>query len=361
MKKVFCLCFAVVILIPRVCAVEELYNVLEVSEVISAAPDASDIEFEENASLENGLLTVAGKLLEGIKSFLAQGVKCVGIICAVSFLVSTVEAFMPPGDNGAMRTTLTLVGAISVTAAAAGSITSVIGMGKEFISGVDTFSKALLPSVAAAEAASGFAGSAAVKAGIALVFSDMLIGFINSVLLPLVYINIFSSAANAATKNPILQKISEFSVKTVSVSLKVLLGAFVSYIGVSGIVTSGADKAALGAAQLALGAAVPVVGGVVSEAAETIMSGAAMMKNAIGVFGMLSILSAFATPFAAMLVNYFTFKAASLVSSPVLSGGISELSSKIAESFGLIIAMTASVATVIIIAVLAAMKSVGVV
>ncbi len=349
------------LVLPTVYAKDELYDVLEVPEVIAAAPGASDIEFEENVSLGNGMFSVVEKVLSGIREFLTQGIRCVGIICAVSFLVSFVESFMPSGDNGALKMVLSLVGALSVTVAASGSITSVMGMGKEFISGIDVFSKALIPSVAAAEAASGFAGSATVKAGIALVFSDALISFINSVLLPLVYINIFAGAANAASKSSVLQKISEFSVKFVSWSLRVLLGAFVSYIGVSGIVTAGADKAALSTAQLAIGAAVPVVGGIVSEAAETVMSGATMMKNAIGVFGMLSILSAFATPFAAMLVNYLAFKAASLVSSPVINGGISELSSKIAESFGLIIAMCASVATVIIIAVIAAMKSVGVV
>ncbi len=361
MKKVFCLCVLLALVLPTVYAKEKLYDALEVSEVISAAPREADIEFRENISFENGLGSVFEKVFSGIRVFLTQGIRCVGVICAVSFLVGFAESFMPSGDNGALKVVIALVGALSVTVTASGSITSVIGMGKEFISGVDAFSKALIPSVAAAEAASGFAGSATVKAGIALVFSDVLISFINSVLLPLVYINIFAGAANAASKNSVLQKISEFSVKFVSWSLRVLLGAFVSYIGISGIVTAGADKAALSTAQLAIGAAVPVVGSIVSEAAETVMSGATMMKNAIGVFGMLSILSAFATPFAAMLVNFFAFKAASLVSSPVLSGGISELSSKIAESFGLIIAMCASVATVIIIAVIAAMKSVGVV
>ena len=60
---------------------------------------------------------------------------------------------MPSGENGALKVVISLVGALSVTVAASGSITSVMGMGKEFISGIDTFSKALIPSVAAAEAA----------------------------------------------------------------------------------------------------------------------------------------------------------------------------------------------------------------
>ena len=360
MKRVFCICILLVMLAPSCFAKNDLYDALEVSEVISGAPKESDIEYQENPSFSDGLSDVFSKTVDGIKRFLSQGVLCVCVIAAVSFLVSSVESFAPIGDNGAVKTSLSLVGAIAVTAAASGSVTSVIGMGKEFISGVEDFSKALLPTVAAAEATCGVAGAATVKAGITLLFSDILITLIKKVLLPLVYINIFAATANAAANNNVLQKISEFSSKTVSVTLKVILGAFVSYIGISGIVAGSVDKAGLKVAQFAMGAAIPVVGGAVSEAAETVVAGAAMIKNSVGVFGMLSILSAFATPFAAMLVNYLSFKAASLVSSPIINGQVAALSSKLAESFGLVIAMCATVATVIIIAIIAAMRSVGV-
>ncbi len=360
MKKIFCICIATVLLVPWCRATDELYDALEVSKVISASPAADDVKYIENPSFSAGVSDVVSKMFDGIKSFLSQGVRCVAVICAVSFLTSSVEAFSPLGDSGAVRTSLSLVGAIAVTATASGSFSSVMGMGKEFISGIEDFSKVLLPTVAAAEATCGSAGAATVKAAITLLFSDILITVINRALVPLVYINIFAATANAAAKNNVLQKISEFSSKTISVTLKVILGAFVSYVGISGIVAGSVDKAGLKVAQFAIGAAVPIVGGAVSEATETVVAGAAMIKNSVGVFGMLSILSAFAMPFALMLVNYLSFKAASLISSPVISGGVAELSAKLAESFGLIIAMCATVATVIIIAIIAAMRSVGV-
>ncbi len=359
MKKFICVLMLAIILIPAASAEDRLYDALEVPRVIESVPDGADIKFEQNISLSDGIGGIFEKIKENISSLLGSGIKCVAIICAVSFLCSSVET-LTPGESSSVRCALSLVGAIAVTGAASGSITSVIGMGREFISGVELFSKALLPSVAAAEAMCGLPSAAAAKAGITLIFSDVLITLISSVLLPLVYINIFAATANAAAKNLALQKISDFSVKIVSVALKVLLGAFVSYISVSGLVTGGADKAGLKAAQFALGSTVPIVGAAVSEAAETVIAGAAMMKNAIGVFGMLAILSAFATPFATMLVNYFTFKAASLIASPVVGGSIAELSSRLAESFGLVLAMCASVATVILISVIAAMRSVGV-
>ncbi|MBQ5777985.1 MAG: hypothetical protein IIV97_04115 [Oscillospiraceae bacterium] len=359
MKKLVCILTFTLLFTLQISAQSEFYDAFDIPHIVESAPGESDIRFDEKISFSDGIRKILGDAKESISSMLGRGVRCVGIIMAVSFLCKCVES-MIPGEDSAVKSSLSLLSAIAVTGAAAGSITSVMGMCREFIGGVDVFSKALLPSVAAAEAVCGLPGSATAKAAITLVFSDILISLINSVFLPLVYISVFASTANAAAKNSALQKISDFSSKIVSGSLKILLGAFVSYISVSGIITGGVDKAGLKVAQFALGTTVPIVGGAVSEAAETVIAGAAMMKNAIGVFGMLAILSAFVTPFAAMLVNYLSFKAASLVASPTLGGGISELSSRLADGFGLMLGMSATVATVILFAIIAAMRSVGV-
>ncbi len=359
MKRIICALFCISVLFSQTSA-SELRETFNMAEVEDAAPEDAEFEFSEDISFSDGILKVLGKIKEGISDTFAKGVRCVAVICAVSFLLSIADSLLTGENNGAAKTTLSLVGAVAVTAFASEQLTSVMGMGKTFISGVNSFSKALLPSVAAAEAATGLVTSATLKACATLIFSDVLIGLINSVLIPLVYVVLFAATANATAKNPSLEKISKLASKVISITLKLLLGAFVSYISVSGLVSASADKAGLKLAQFALGTAVPVVGTVISEAAETVIAGAAMMKSAIGVFGMLTVLSAFATPFAIMLINYLAFKAASFVASPVIGANISELSSKIGECFGLILAMCASVAVLIIISVIAAMKSVGV-
>lgn len=336
------------------------YDALQADELYDALPDdASGIELERDISLNDGLSVIWDKLVRGIGGIFSSGLRCVTTIVAVSILCSVVSAMSVPQDSPAVQTSLSLVGAIAVCAAASGSITSVIGMGRELISRIDVFSKALLPTIAAAEAASGVPGAALAKTGAAVFFSDVLITLINYVLMPLVYINIFAATANAAVKNESLRKISDMSVKVISATLKILLGAFVSYVTVAGIVSGGVDKAGLKTAQLAAGS-VPVVGGIMSEAAETVIAGASLIKNTIGVFGMLAILASCVTPFATLAVNYVLFKAAAVCASPIIGGSISELTERLGQSFGLVLAMAASCVTVIFISIVAAMNSVGV-
>lgn len=50
------------------------------------------------------------------------------------------------------------------------------------------------------------------------------------------------------------------------------------------------------------------MGGIISDAAETVLAGAGMLKNTVGVFGMLAILAACAYPFLQLGVQYLLYK-----------------------------------------------------
>ncbi|MBQ8004399.1 MAG: stage III sporulation protein AE, partial [Oscillospiraceae bacterium] len=88
---------------------------------------------------------------------------------------------------------------------------------------------------------------------------------------------------------------------------------------------------------------------------------AAVIKNTVGVFGMLVVLSACAVPFCSLAGNYILFKVCAVCVSPMIGGSVSELCDRLGLSFGLVLAMAASCVIVIFITIVAAMNSVGVV
>ena len=73
----------------------------------------------------------------------------------------------------------------------------------------------------------------------------------------------------------------------VTVVLSAILILFVSYLTVSGAIAGTADAATVKAAKFTMSSMVPVVGGILSDAAETVLASAGILKNAVGVFGML--------------------------------------------------------------------------
>lgn len=365
MKRFICIAAILLLLAVNASADNEVfdsaYDILELGELEDSKPkDAEEIKLKEDISFDGALPDIWDKVKSAARETVGTGFRCVSVIIAISMLSEIVNALFNGNETPTVRNCVSIVAAIGVTAAASGSLNTVVGMGKSFLEEIDVFSKALLPTLAAAEASCGLPGAAMARSTAAVLFSDVLITLVNYALMPLMYIGIFSATANAATPSKVLAKISDLSVKAISCTLKIALGAFVSYITVTGIISGNVDKAGLKTAQFAIGGAVPVVGGIISEAAETVIAGASLLKNAIGVFGMLSILSACVTPFITLGINYFIFKLASVLASPVIEGNISELTDRIGTSFGVLLAMSASCATVIFLSIIMSMSAIGV-
>lgn len=339
---------------------EEQYRIFEVDDLISHVPDsAKDIEFGETLDFNSGVSMIFDKIRHNFREIFSGGLRTVLTIIAVSVICGSVTGLFSAAEGKSVKTVSSFVGALAVLAVASDDITGIIGMGSAFINEISVFSRTLLPTVAATEAACGMMGSAVVRANIALMFSDILMSLIKNVFLPLTYIGIFVSVADVAAENNALKKIYDISSFVVAFLLKAFLGIYISYISVAGIVSSGADQSGVKAIKLAVGGVIPVVGPVIAESAETVLSGVVIMKNLVGVFGLLVILSAFVTPFLTLILNYFLFKFASVCASPVIGGNIALLTERIAKSFGLILGMCAASATVIFVAIISAMRSVA--
>ena len=96
-----------------------------------------------------------------------------------------------------MRRFLPMAGAAAIAVLSLGSMKSLLGLGTQTIEELDVFSKALLPTLAAAVAASGGIVSAGVKQVATAFFAELLITLIRNVFMPLVYVCAAAAAAEA--------------------------------------------------------------------------------------------------------------------------------------------------------------------
>ena len=84
---------------------------------------------------------------------------------------------------------------------------------------------------------------------------------------------------------------------------------------------------------------VPVVGGVISDAAETMLSGAALLRGSVGVFGMLCVTAICLVPFLQAGASYLCYRAGAAILSPLCSGNLRRLLENIGAGFGLLLGM----------------------
>lgn len=253
---------------------------------------------------------------------------------------------------------VTLTGALAVVLLSAGGISEMIGLGAETIHTMNDFSKTLLPLLGAACAASGSVTAAAVREVGTTLFADILLTCIDQLLLPLVYIYIGAITANAVLHEHSLQKIAQCIKKGITWMLTILLTVFTAYLTISGAVSGTADAAALKVAKFAISGAVPVVGGILSDAASTVLVGAAVLKNAIGIFGTLAVFALCLVPFLQIGIQYLVYKAAAFLAEVVDQAGLSALIGEIGGAFGMVLGMTGACALLLIISMITSISAV---
>ncbi len=361
MKKIICIAIILyTIVLPINAEVSEVYekqyDVLGIDD-LERSSMSEEVEFSPDISLNDGLGNIWRKIKFSIREIFSDGLSFAITFVVISFLSTSVSALF--SENGeVVKRSVAFCAACAVCASATSGITGMMTMAEEFISSLEIFLKALIPTLAAAEALCGSPAAGVAKAGATLLFSNILIHLIRNVFYPLVYMRIFIAAASVAAENETLKKMSALISKIMRSALKIFLGLYVSYITVSGIVSGNVDKFGLSATRLAAGS-VPVVGGIIARASGAVLTGASLLKNSVGIYATLVIASSFVTPFLTMSVNYIMFRGASALSSPMLGNGISTLSDSIAESFGEVLALCASAALVSFISIIATMLSLG--
>ena len=121
--------------------------------------------------------------------------------------------------------------------------------------------------------------------------------------------------------------------------MKLTLTVFIAYLTISGVIGGSADALAVKTAKFAVSGSVPVVGGIISDAAESMLAGAMLIRNTVGVIGMLCIAAICLIPFLKVGCNYLLFKAGAAVLTPVCGSALSGLVAGLSDSMGLMLGM----------------------
>lgn len=253
---------------------------------------------------------------------------------------------------------LTMTGALSITALTAGSLEQLIGLGWRTIAELNTFSKALLPTLAAAVAASGSVTTATFQQVTAVFLVETLLNFMDNLLMPLTYLYIGLLTASCTLPGNCLEILADNLKKLVTSLLTWAVLLFTVYLSVCRIVSGSADGMAVRAVRSALTNTVPVVGGILAQVSESMLVGAGMLKNSIGVFGLLAVLSACAYPFLELGVQYLLYKAVAVLAAVTGMSDLCRLIDGLGAAFGLVLGMAGSCALLLFVAVLSFMSAV---
>lgn len=286
-------------------------------------------------------------------SIVDASIICLSLI-AVAILMSVLNSF-----SGTTQKVVELVGTLFASILFLKSTTSLIQLGIHTAEELSEYGKLLFPVMTSAMAAQGgITASAALYAGTAAL-NAVLTTAISKLIIPLIYIYLCLCIANSAIGEELLKNLANFSKWLMTWLLKIILYVFTGYMGITGVVSGSTDAAAMKATKLALSGFVPVVGGIISDASESILVGAGVIKSAVGVYGLLALLSIFIMPFLQIGAQYLMLKITASACSVFGAKKFTDLLHNFSAVMGFLLATVGTVCLLLLISTVCFMKGVS--
>ena len=347
----------------RACALEPAEESGEIFRLDSMREGLSEEEREIG-----GVLTGAGsydvhgamqRLFESLKKRVraeVQGtLRFASGLAALTFLGGFACALC---EDEKIRALLEICVCCAAAALLVGSMDSLIRQTMEALYRLSDYSKAALPVVFTAAAASGAAASAAARYAAVSFALDVLMSLAQRLILPLVNAYLALCLSGALFPNSMLRAASRLVRWAAGILMTGTSLVFTAYIGMTGAISSAVNTAAVKATKALISTALPVVGGMISDASAMVLSAAGVVRSCAGAFGLISVCAICLGPFVLLTVKTLLFRAVATLAEAVPCGRLPGLFSGVCEASALLMGLLGSCAIMLFLSFTVAMKAV---
>ena len=322
------------------------------------APDAPKEAYgympPEEETFGQGLWKIFTDGINAVLPMLGEAaVQCAGFV-GIAVLLSFSKSLSSQSEGVVNLAGIALIAGILLQ-----SSNTMIHLAVDTVKEITDYGNLLLPVMTGAMAAQGRSVTAASLYTATAAFSTVLSNIISNLLAPILYVYILLSVVQCATGDKTVEKAAKFIKWICTWGLKISLYVFTGYMSITGAVTGSTDAAKLKAAKLTISGMVPVVGGILSDASESILVSAGIMKNAAGVYGLFVFASLLIEPFLRIGFQYLLLKATAAICESFDIKQVSDLLKGFSTTMGLLLAMTGSVCLMLTISVVCFMKGVS--
>lgn len=310
---------------------------------------------DEPETFSQGLLKILNEALHALQPAILDA----GKICAY-LIVAVILLSMAQSIQSGNHRIIQLIGSVVISVGLFSGSRSLIQLGESTVNEISNYGKLLLPALASALAAQGgVTASAALYTGTAF-FNSLLSGLISSLIIPLLYAFLVLSVGNNAIGEGALEKLKELVKSFMIWLLKTMLYVYTGYLGITGVVSGSVDAAAMKATKLTISGIVPVVGGILSDASETVLVSARIIKNSVGVYGLLAVIAIWIGPFLKIGAQYLLLKLTWAVCGMFGAKENVKLIGDFSGAMGLLLGMTGTVCLLFLVSTICLMRCAGV-
>ena len=153
-----------------------------------------------------------------------------------------------------------------------------------------------------------------------------------------------------------INKISSFMKSSVVWTLGIVLTFFIGFLSLEGTLTASVDGITAKTTKAAVSSLIPVVGKILGDGVDSILGCAVVLKNAVGVIGVIIIIGICINPILKVAFFSIMYSLLSAIIEPISDKKISNLLQEMSSVFKLLFGVLCTVATLLIIGITIVIK-----
>ena len=374
MKKFFYIIFLIIILFPQnsyasdiserdiIKSQEESINI---SNFINEANKYSSNYFEDidygellnsaiagkidNKTLGKSILNVFGKQT-------LASIKTIGSIIVIIIIHSILKSISDSLENNSVSQITYYVQYILIVTLIMTNFADVIEMIRTSINNLIGFSNSLIPILMTLILSTGSVGTVNIMQPILVFVITFMGNFLNGIIIPITLAATALSIVSKISDKAQLEKLSKFFKSGVVWILGVILTLFVGLISVEGTLSSSVDGVTAKTAKAAVSSFIPVVGKVLGDAVDTVMGCTTILKNAVGIVGVIVIVGICILPIIKLTTLMITYYIGAAICEPLADKKIINLLSQMGDTFKILLAILCSISVIVIIGITLVIK-----
>jgi len=289
-----------------------------------------------NGEVKFSITEILNQLLESIKGELKANLSTLGRLISIALIAAVFTNLTVAFKNNSVSETGYYITYLMLFSLLITTFINASRIASSVIGSILDFMKALVPAYFLSIGFCTGSATSLIYHEVALMLITLVDILIIKVVIPMINFYLVISLANNMSKEDMLSKLAGLFATAIDWMLKSLLAAVVGFHTIQGLILPVADRVKK-SALLKASEAIPGVGNAIGGVAETILGASILLKNAIGVAGLVVIITICAVPLLKLLVINVVFRVGGATLQPISDKRIIECISASAKSSGMLL------------------------
>lgn len=173
-----------------------------------------------------------------------------------------------------------------------------------------------------------------------------------NVILPLFVFTLVFSVVGNLSKSVKLSKLTDFFKSTSVTILAITFTVFTAFMSVQGLTAGAFDSVSIRAAKFATKSYIPILGGYLADGFDLILAGGILVKNSVGVAGLLLLVSTILSPIIQILAVTFGLKLVAAIVEPATDERITSFLTSVSKNLNMLMVAILAVAFMYFISIM---------